>query len=119
MTFRTCFFIPFSSFNNEEKIKVQTLQYKRITTRDNSNFPVDTGRKLNVHKTFRRRPGRLLNVLCMFNLRPVSTGFQSHDQEESKLNSNINANSGAHTLKHDKIIKSPFNKNHVATIKSK
>ena len=36
--------------------------------------PVDTGRKLNVHKTFRRRPGRLLNVLCKFNLRPVSTG---------------------------------------------
>ena len=36
--------------------------------------PVDTGRKLNVHKTFRRRPGRLLNVLCTFNLRPVSTG---------------------------------------------
>ena len=36
-------------------------------------FPVDTGRKLNIHKTFRRRPGRLLNVLCTFNLRPVST----------------------------------------------
>ena len=36
--------------------------------------PVDTGRKLNIHKTFRRRPGRLLNILCMFNLRPVSTG---------------------------------------------
>ena len=36
--------------------------------------PVDTGRKLNVHKTFRRGPGRLLNVLCTFNLRPVSTG---------------------------------------------
>ena len=36
--------------------------------------PVDTGRKLKVHKTFRRRPGRLLNVLCTFNLRPVSTG---------------------------------------------
>ena len=32
-----------------------------------------TGRKLNVHETFRRRPGRLLNVLCTFNLRPVST----------------------------------------------
>ena len=29
-----------------------------------SGFPVDTGRKLNVHKTFRRRPGRLMNVLC-------------------------------------------------------
>ena len=28
------------------------------------NFLVDTGRKLNVHKTFRTRPGRLLNDLC-------------------------------------------------------
>ena len=36
--------------------------------------PVDTGRKLNVHKTLRRRPGSLLNVLCTFKLRPVSTG---------------------------------------------
>ena len=36
--------------------------------------PVDTGRKLNVHKTLRRCPGRLLNVLCTFKLRPVSTG---------------------------------------------
>ena len=36
--------------------------------------PVDTGRKLSVHKTFRRRAGRLLNVICTFNLRPVSTG---------------------------------------------
>ena len=35
---------------------------------------VDTGRKLNVHKMVRRRPGRLLHVLCTFNLRPVSTG---------------------------------------------
>ena len=35
-------------------------------------FPVDTGRKLNVHKTFRRRPGCLLNVLCAFKLHPVS-----------------------------------------------
>ena len=38
-------------------------------------FLVDTGRKLNVHKTFKRRPGRLLNVLCTFNLHPVSTGL--------------------------------------------
>ena len=36
-----------------------------------STYPVDTGRKLNVYKTFRRRPGRLLNILCKFNLRPV------------------------------------------------
>ena len=39
-----------------------------------SHHPADTGRKLNVHKTFRRRPGRLLNDLCTFNLRPVSAG---------------------------------------------
>ena len=37
-------------------------------------YPIDTGRKLNVHKTFRRRLGRLLNVLCTFSLRPVSSG---------------------------------------------
>ena len=29
-------------------------------------YPLDTVRKLNVHKTFRRRPGRLRNVLCTF-----------------------------------------------------
>ena len=29
-------------------------------------YPVDTGRKLNVHKTFRRRSGRFLNVSCTF-----------------------------------------------------
>ena len=47
----------------------------KIFKTDLLNCPVDTGRKLNVHKTFRRRPGRLLNVLCTFNLRPVSTGW--------------------------------------------
>ena len=40
--------------------------------------PANTGRKLNVHKTFRRRPGRLLNVLCAFNLRSVSMGKTNH-----------------------------------------
>ena len=38
-------------------------------------FPVDKGRKLSVHKTFRRRSGCLLNALCTFTLRTVSTGF--------------------------------------------
>ena len=38
-------------------------------------FPVDTGCKLNIHKTFKRCLGPLLNVLCTFNLRPVSTGL--------------------------------------------
>ena len=37
--------------------------------------PVDTECKLNAHKTFRRRPGCVLNVLCTFNLRPVSRGW--------------------------------------------
>ena len=36
-------------------------------------YPVGTRPKLNVHKTFRRHPGHLLNVLCTFNLCPVST----------------------------------------------
>ena len=44
---------------------------------------------------------------------------QSHDQEESKLNSTINANSGTRALTHDKIVKSSFNNNNVTTIKSK
>ena len=38
--------------------------------------PVDTERKMNIHKTFRRRLGRLLNVLRTFNIRPVSTGSE-------------------------------------------
>ena len=44
---------------------------------------------------------------------------QSHDQEESILNNNVNSNSGAHTLTQDKIIKSIYNINNVVTIKSK
>ena len=44
-------------------------------TTSNFTIPADTGCKLHVHKMFRRRPGRLLNVLCRFNLRPVSTGI--------------------------------------------
>ena len=44
---------------------------------------------------------------------------QFHEQTEGKLNRIINANSSVHTLTHEKIIKSPFNKNSLATIKSK
>ena len=51
-----------------------TLHHK--STLDNMHsLTVDTRRRLNLHKTFRRRPGRLLNVLCTFSLRPVSTGL--------------------------------------------
>ena len=38
--------------------------------------PLDTARKFNVHKTFRIRPGHLLNVLHTFKLRPVSRGWE-------------------------------------------
>ena len=41
-------------------------------TRVSKNLLLDTGRKLNVHKTFRRRLRRLLSVLCTFSLRPAS-----------------------------------------------
>ena len=44
---------------------------------------------------------------------------QSHAQKESRVNSTINANNGADTLTHHKVIKSPFNKNNIAAFKSK
>ena len=56
------FLKPCKSFHNASENEADTIL-------------VDTGRKLNVHKTFRRRHGRLLNVLYTFNLRPVSTGI--------------------------------------------
>ena len=47
-------------------------------------IPVDIGRKLNVHKTFMKTPGRLLDVLCPFNLRPVSTGIIMKELKKRK-----------------------------------
>ena len=35
------------------------------------NYPLDKRGKLNVHKTFRGHPTRLLNVFCTFSLSPV------------------------------------------------
>ena len=51
---------------------LEILEIKSYTTW----FPVDTGRELKIHKTFRGCPGRLLNVLRTFTLRPVSAGFE-------------------------------------------
>ena len=62
--------------------KYATKQYVKNHTLWNLSFftlkflPVDTWYKLNIHKTFRRLPGRLLNVLCEFSLRPVFTGWK-------------------------------------------
>ena len=71
------------------------------------NTPVDTRRKLNVHKRFRRRPGRLLNVLYTFNLRPVSTGtditengYNNKDVKRFALSPSIES----HTLFHKFVI---------------
>ena len=44
--------------------------------------PVDTARKLNVYKTFRRRPGCLLNALYAFNLCSVFKGIVDYLREE-------------------------------------
>ena len=55
-------------------LRGQKLDLAPDFTSDNSLNPLGTGSKLNVHKTFRRSPRRLLNILCTFNLRPVSTG---------------------------------------------
>ena len=47
-----------------------------------------------------------------------NVNVQSHDQQQSKLNSS-NTKSGSHTFADGKITKSSFKKNNVATIKSK
>ena len=74
--------------NNE--ISHRDLKPGNILVNNNhdSNIPVDTGRKLNVHKTFRRRPGRLLNVLCTFNLRPASTGIRGAAEVHKAIKEN-------------------------------
>ena len=45
------------------------------------------------------------NKSCKYTIRDNGNNVQSHYQEESKFNSTINANSGAHTFMDDKIIK--------------
>ena len=81
-TFQTCFFIPFSYFN-DEKIKLKDYKdyNKQIATCDNSSV-------------------------------------QSHDQEESKLNSSINRNWCSYTYTQLNNNKISFNKNNVVTIKT-
>ena len=66
----------FKAINNHNvTFHKETLQpSKTVHVTSNKYNPVDTERKLNIHKTFRRRSGRILNVLCTFNLRPVFTG---------------------------------------------
>ena len=39
-------------------------------------YPLDIGHILNAQKTFKRRPGHLLNVLRMLNISPVPRVFE-------------------------------------------
>ena len=59
----------------QKQLEKSRLNYEELQTVlcKVETIPIETGRKLNVHKTFRSRPERLLNVLCTFSLRPVST----------------------------------------------
>ena len=50
-----------------------------------SYFPVDTEHKLNVHKTFRRRPGRLLYVQFTSSVYGVGTLDKKQDSPKGYL----------------------------------
>ena len=43
-----------------------------------NRIPLNKRRKSNIYRTFRGRPGRALDVLCTFNLRPVSKELVVH-----------------------------------------
>ena len=75
--FLTFFFLEYIFLQYSMCADYKRTEFSRLEFNKKSPLviPVDTGRKLNVHKTFRRRPGRLLNVLCTSNLRPVSMGM--------------------------------------------
>ena len=66
------FFFSFEQYSFREPPTSVTLA--RHQSWHVTHAPVVTGRKLNVHKTFRKRPGRLLNVLFTFHLRSMSMG---------------------------------------------
>ena len=50
-------------------INIPTMLRKGLLFLTLNTFLLDTGHKLNVHKSFRERPGRYLNVLYTFNLK--------------------------------------------------
>ena len=70
------YFLPLIYKNNRRQvfyiicllINFDEVSSMKLFFQQTATFLLDTGRKLNVHKTFRRRPWCLLNVLCKFNL---------------------------------------------------
>ena len=84
-----------------------------------------------ITKSNKIQPVWLIHISSMFFFSQVSS-FKDEKQgtsiaikeppldwEESKLNSTIIVNSSIHTIIDDKLIKRPFNKNKVATVKIK
>ena len=61
-------FLPVLAISYFAKIEVKTRKIRK----KNSNYPLDIALKLNANKAIRRHPVRLLNVLCMFQVYPVS-----------------------------------------------
>ena len=89
------------------KDKSVKIHHKNVQVLASEVYPVDTGRKLNVHKTFGGRPGRLLNVLCTFNLRPVSTGHKvKHELSPQIMNNVFELNSVPCNLKREDLFQS-------------
>ena len=66
------------TFMNKMSVKWKLVFFLLVlvTTLDPLARPHRHRRKLNVHKTFRRRPGRLQSVLCTFDLRLCLQGTQ-------------------------------------------
>ena len=102
-------------------ILIVICKWNEIST--NKNVQFSWNRTILLQYLSQWRFGRVSSVhLQAYNKRITIRDIgnvQYHDQEESKLNSNIMANIAAHALTDDKIIKSPFNKNNAATIENK
>ena len=60
----------FDNFKNQQQKFFDMSNYVY-----SESVPTDTGQKFNAHKTLRRPPRSLLDVLFTFNLRPVSAGI--------------------------------------------
>ena len=54
---------------------VYEYSMQKETSKPRRKLSLDTGRKLNVHETWRKHPGFLLNLLCMSNTGPASRGY--------------------------------------------
>ena len=60
--------MPKCDFNNVDLKTFRSVNFAKINSFQSfigsHTTPLATGGKMNIHKTFRRRPGRSLNVLC-------------------------------------------------------